>query len=111
MKIGQSKECLKCARVKVWVSMADENLMIASVLNCLFAIAAYSHQLKIWKKHVPGRDNVVFLNMNFLSLSLSEFFFFFLKTSENMKHLGLFLGLLMFSVIILLKELMGYFCS
>lgn len=40
MKIGQSKECLKCVSVKVWVAMADENLMIANAfVNCLLAVA------------------------------------------------------------------------
>lgn len=40
MKIGQSKEYLKCVRVKVWVARAHENLMTPNILvNSLLAVA------------------------------------------------------------------------
>lgn len=40
MKNGQSKEYLKCVRVKVWVAMAHENLMTPNILvNSLLPMA------------------------------------------------------------------------
>lgn len=64
MKIGQSKEYLKCVRVKVWVARAHENLMIPNILvTSLLPVAHIWKQPsakkfdKHRKKYLLGGDN------------------------------------------------------